>query len=660
MKIMNGKRRRGFALMFVIIIAAAMMIPVLMLISTTAPRKTNVTGEAISDRVLSTGDAVIDMILTKINGFTDLLDTDATLKAGLDNIAAYYTSNPPSDTFVIKRDAVKYTIGYLLTTLNGGTIWQPDGNTNPATKLQTDINIYPGPTNVIPGSVWDVEDNVATYLSNLETQTFYVLVTDQSGTTIKPVSQTGTNGDITNSYIKNLSNGNVTQGIQSIDPNYANDNKWVEIDANVQYVDDGTNKPNSTRYQIRLSSYLLTNSQAKSIKRNIFAEATLSTINANVNGVNTTGTSTVNPAFKNAIWSGKGLILNGNHTIQSGTLNSNGTISYDGKSGNGSIYASGQIILNGNNKIYGNIGTYLGKDQNGIIANGNLDLGTGHSLIYNQTQSLPDYSPGDENTFKAAAISGGIYPSNLVINASNSVINVNGGAVKYYINGTVNINGGNNTIRFSTMNNSPQGLPVDWYVNGDLNINGDTVIDFGNTPGIVWVNGYIHFNGNVTIKGSGTIIANKSVTFNGTTRSTYSDANSKLAIISRGQDSQGGIILNGNNTIYGLFYAPYSDIILNGTGDVFGALIAGGYVTSSVNGVIVNGNQDITYDKRFGNADDSSNPPLPGGGVTYTISGVKFAATSIYRLSWREIISKQVTNAYIQSLQPKFDFKNPS
>jgi hypothetical protein len=74
----------------------------------------------------------------------------------------------------------------------------------------------------------------------------------------------------------------------------------------------------------------------------------------------------------------------------------------------------------------------------------------------------------------------------------------------------------------------------------------------------------------------------------------------------------------------------------------------------------VNGNQNITYDKRFENADDSSNSLLPGGGVTYTISGVKFAATSIYRLSWREIISKQVTNAYIQSLKPEFDFKNPS
>lgn len=662
MNLKNDLRRdgikKGFALVFVILIAAAMMIPVLMIMSSTIPRRTAVTGEAISDRVLTVSDAVIDRIINQINHFPELIGNDSTLKNGLDNIATYYTTNPPSDMFVVRRDAAKYTTAYLLATLNGGTVWQPDGTSDPASNLQSDLTKYPGPSQVKSRSIWDIEDNIATYLYDLETQTFYV-VTDEYGN-VKPIINTGINGDITKFHLKNLDTGDYSKvGIQSIDPNYASDNRWIEVDANVQYIDDGSNKPNSTKYQIRVSSYPLTNSNAKNIVRNILAEATLGTINVNVqtsNGSSGTTNTNINPVFKNAIWSGKGLILNGVHTIQSGHMDSKGNIIYDGRAGNGNIFSTGQIIINGNNKIYGNIATALTKDGNGIITNGNLDLGTGHSFIYEQKQTLPDYSTGDETTFKTVAITGGVYNSNYTLNTSSSTINVNGGEVKYYINGDVIINGANNTIKFYPLNQS--GMAVDWYINGDLSINGNTTIDFGNTPGTVWVNGNITFNGNVTIIGKGTIISNKSVTFNGTTRSIYSDASSKLAIISRGQDGQGGITLNGNQTIYGLFYAPHSNIIYNGTGSVFGALIAGGYVTSSSPGVIVNGNQDIIYDTELSSTSNSA-PPLPGSTTTYTISGISYSASAIYRLSWRETISKQVTNAYIQSLTPIFDFRDP-
>jgi len=46
-----------------------MMIPVLMLLSSAAPRKTAVTGEAVSDRALSLADSTVDNILNQINTF---------------------------------------------------------------------------------------------------------------------------------------------------------------------------------------------------------------------------------------------------------------------------------------------------------------------------------------------------------------------------------------------------------------------------------------------------------------------------------------------------------------------------------------------------------------------------------------------------------------
>ncbi|MEF3245343.1 MAG: hypothetical protein K6343_05125 [Caldisericaceae bacterium] len=656
------KRRKGFALIFAIVIAVAMMVPVLMLMSSAIPRRTVVTEEAISDMVLSVGEATVDKILSQINTFPDLTKNNPVINDGIKNIEDYYTDHPPSDLFVIKRDVVKYTMGYLLSTINGGTINQPTTSVNPATILQSEKTTYLEARPILSGSIWDIEDNVSTYLYNLDTQEYYAVVDDDGR--IASVSLTGINGDIQTKRIKKLSNGDIRTGIAAWDDAYATDNKWIEIDTNTQYIDDGENLPGSTKFQIRVSSYLLTNSNAKNIVRNILAEATLSAINVDVtssSGVGSGG-STASGPFKYAVWSGKGLVMNGVHTIQSGHIDpSTNQIVYDGKNGQGSLYSTGQIIMNGNNRIYGNIVTALPPGNNSIIMNGNIEFGNNSTITYNQQEELPDFPLETEESIKSTAMSASLpYFGNYYYNSSNTTINVNGGEVKYYISGNVSLNGAGNTIKFHPVNNvNPTGPKVDWYIGGDFSTNGNTVLDFGDTPGIVWVNGYINFNGNLTIKGSGTIVTNKRVTFNGFSRASNTNPNSKLAIISLGKNFlNSGIILNGNNTMHGIFYAPYSDIILNGNGDVFGSLIAGGYISFNRHGVIINGNQDIIYDTGI-SSDSGSNsgPILPTNSVT--VDGVSFATKYIYRLSWKEIVSDPVNVANIQGLNPVFNFTNP-
>ncbi len=659
------RKRPGFALVFTVLIALAMIIPVMILASNAISRRKAVSGEMISDRTLSVADAAVDMILAKINKFSEVSATNSDIRSGLDGISIYYTNNPPDDSFEVQKVAVKYVIGYLLTSLNGGTVYQPDGTSNPASALQADLIKYPGTSSVISGSVWDIEDNIATYLYDLKTQTFY-LVTDSSGK-ISPVSKTCLDGDIVTQYVKNLATGVVKHGISAWDPDYLTDNRWVEVDTNTQYVDDGKNKSGSTRFKIRVSACPISKYMNKHIVRNILAEATLESINANTSssgGSSTSGGSTDIGPFHYAVWSGKEFILNGVHTIQSGHRDSNGYIAYDGKNGNGNVYADGRIWINGGNRIYGNIITSMSKDDGGIQINGPISMGNGHKLIYNHKESLPDFATDTEDNVKTTAQTAGPqHPGDLNYTNSNSTININGAETSYYIGGNANIMGADDTINFYPVPNvgGADKPKVDWYVDGDLDVNGDITLDFGDTPGIVWVNGNVTFNGNVTIIGSGTIVANKRITLNG-----YSDVdsnsttpNAKIAFISEGEDSNGGIILNGNNNVSGIFYAPHSDIILNGTGNVFGSLVAGGYVKGISAGVIVNGNQNITYDTGIENGEsDGTNPPLPtGGGVT--VEGVSFAANTIYRLSWREIISDPVTLVNIQKLTPLFDYEKP-
>ena len=222
------KMRRGFAMIFVILIALAMIIPALILASSTIPRRTAVTGEAVSDRVLSVADATVDNVLTQINTFPFTFTTPSIIdsEGNLDKAT---------------KKAQDYLISYYISQLNGGV---PD--------LADPVTSY----NNISGYV-------STYLFNLNTQEYYV-VWDTTNNNIEHVASVGPDGDVASKSLKSLSSG-TTATISSIDSDYKTNNLWIEIDTNTQYWPGEPDK-----WVIKTTSYILSKPE---IKRTIQAIA---------------------------------------------------------------------------------------------------------------------------------------------------------------------------------------------------------------------------------------------------------------------------------------------------------------------------------------------------------------------------------------------------
>jgi hypothetical protein len=229
---MNFIRRskKGFALIFVILIAAAMMIPILMLLSSTIPRRTDVVGEAVSDRVLSVSDATIDNILNQINTFPFTFSVNSV------------KGETQADALTKAQD---YLISYYISQLNGGL---------------PDISDPVGSYNLISGYV-------STYIYNLNTQEYYV-VWDSPNSRIAHVSSVGPTGDVVTTPLKSLSSGSIAT-IASIDSNYTTDNLWLEIDTNTKYWPVEPDK-----WDIKTTAYLMSKTD---IKRTIEAIASRGT-----------------------------------------------------------------------------------------------------------------------------------------------------------------------------------------------------------------------------------------------------------------------------------------------------------------------------------------------------------------------------------------------
>jgi hypothetical protein len=240
------KMRRGFAMIFVILIALAMIIPVLILAASTIPRRTAVTGEAISDRVLAVADATVDNVLTQINNFPFTFVASS--------------SDDPDQASALKK-VEDYLVAYHLALLNGGF---------------PDLNNILGSEHV-SGSLLNIENNVSTYLYNLETQEYYVvwdstITPDYPNGHIANVSMVEPDGAIKTGTLKNFSTGNlISGGIQSIAPNYKTDNLWIEIDTRSGYVAD--------QWEINITSYMLSKPE---IKRTIKAVASRGNLQSDV------------------------------------------------------------------------------------------------------------------------------------------------------------------------------------------------------------------------------------------------------------------------------------------------------------------------------------------------------------------------------------------
>jgi len=224
------------------------MIPVLMLLSSAAPRKTAVTGEAVSDRALSLADSTVDNILNQINTFPFTVSAKT-------KILDYNPEVPDSGTADLSTQLTQqYVIYSYISQLNGGVVPSiPDDITNSSA------------VNAFLAACDSIKENISTYLYNLETQEYYV-VWDATNNKIKNVSAIGPDGNIKDAALKSLTSGSTTT-MKALDPDlsYKTDNVWVEIDTNTQYWPGEPDK-----WMITATAYLLSKPE---IKRTVQAVA---------------------------------------------------------------------------------------------------------------------------------------------------------------------------------------------------------------------------------------------------------------------------------------------------------------------------------------------------------------------------------------------------
>ena len=232
------RSKKGFALILVILIAALMMIPVLMLISSAIPRRTNVVGEAVSDRSLVLADSTVDHILDTINTFPFTFTTPTIIDPDTGNLD------------LVTKKAQDYLISYYISQLNGGV---------------PDITDPIGSYDLISGYG-------STYLYNLDTQEYYAvwdstITLDFPNGHIANVSAVGPDGSIAQTgNVKNLSTNVVSSlPFTNVDTDYKTDNLWVEIDTNTKYWPGEPDK-----WIITTTAYLISKPE---IKRTIQAVA---------------------------------------------------------------------------------------------------------------------------------------------------------------------------------------------------------------------------------------------------------------------------------------------------------------------------------------------------------------------------------------------------
>ncbi len=407
------KRRKGFALIFAIVIAVAMMVPVLMLLTSLAPRRMNTTGEGVSDRVLSMSDASIDNIINQINTFP------------------FNFVTPPivdeSGSAVDAADkAQDYLIAYYLSQLNGGV---PD-IAHPVESYNT------------------ISNNVSSYFYNLDTQEMFA-IWDNLNSKIANVSSIGPNGDIfsKSGYIKNLSTGDVTtlDSFRNTYPNYKSDNLWVEMDSNTKYWPGEPDK-----WQITVTSYFLSKPD---IKRTVQASASKGEIVVNTSEAEvangswfTHDSTTTTKKHYFADYSGlyHTKVYFGRFETTTGPIRSDGNL-YMGGWAKDPVFANGRVY---DYAVDGPSGNHLGRF--GPNAK-NL------SWAKNNGYAKDNYPDADwANVLKA------LFGSNAVRNPTDPNGGIQDKALpEYYINGNATIvfnDNGTVTINGSTLPMPPNGI----------------------------------------------------------------------------------------------------------------------------------------------------------------------------------------------------------
>jgi len=625
------RSQQGFALILVLLIGALMMIPVLMLLSAVAPRRANVTGEAVSDIALASADGVVDKIATKINTFPTLLSSD------------YIASSIGNMTDKVQM--AQFTIGYLLSTyLNGGD----DSITTPV-----------GYASGLEG----IQEAVSTYLYDAKTQKYYA-VWSTSSNHIKSAAAVGPTGDIagTSTFIRDLSTDSTVSstGIAAIDAYWLTDNRWIEIDTNTQFDDTGTNSDATSRFIIRATAYPLSgNKDISGRMRTVQAEVFLGHIKVVPGGWP--------GAFANPLWSGGDLTMNSGGTMTgnvyaSGAISfpSGGTINGDVQAGStlnlnshpnitGNVFAAGAISVPAGCTIGGNIQTGNSVDfrtassstvggyiqaKTSITTNTGINLSgvqssthslggddvvmsTGVSYVAPAVPTPPPFnvttalSTGASTAFIAAG-------SARILGYNTSITNpitvgASGSPLPYYVSGSVGTNA-------MTLNFAPiAGSTVAWYVGGNVDIRGTAALYF-DSPCTIYVGGTLSVSNDTTIKGHGTIVAN-AVNFSGKINGTGTDP--EVAII---LGNSGTTTFSNPVNIPAIIYAPNGSVTLSSGG------------TINAGSIVAKGNVNAPSRVTIG----ANPPPFPGAGL-----GISFITSSgsstAFKRSWKELISGKHT-----------------
>jgi cytoskeletal protein CcmA (bactofilin family) len=234
--------------------------------------------------------------------------------------------------------------------------------------------------------------------------------------------------------------------------------------------------------------------------------------------------------FDNAITA-----LNGNIT-----LGGNAKVTSSPASGEGNIFANGDIDLSGNAKVEGD-GTATGE----ISTSGNSQIEG------DETEGAIPLTPPDIDStpYLQEAELGGIYEGDLSLSGNG-----------YYDLGPL-------------------------HITGNLSISGNRRVRLGGT---VYVDGTITMSGNTRIEGGYTIVAENSISLTG---------NSKLDLedIPFVFSTDGNITTTGNNWTSAVVYAPNGHVNMSGNSRIYGAVL-GLSITGS-------GNNKIEYPLGLGDSE---------------------------------------------------------
>ncbi len=224
--------------------------------------------------------------------------------------------------------------------------------------------------------------------------------------------------------------------------------------------------------------------------------------------------------FDNAITS-----LNGDIT-----LSGNSEVTSSPTSGEGNIFANGEIYLGGNARIRGD-GT----------ATLDIHLSGNAQIEGDETEGAAPLTPPeiDSATYLEEAELGGIHSGNLSISGNG-----------YYDLGPL-------------------------HITGNLSISGNYIVRL---EGTVYVDGTISMSGNTRIEGGYSILAEGNISITG---------NSKLDLdnIPFVFSTEGDIYISGNNWTSAVVYAPNGNVNLTGNSKIYGAVCGLG-VTGSGNNKI--------------------------------------------------------------------------